>query len=230
MAIPPTSMTTRPAQTSAKSSHVEDAALQPFLQEQFDAADYLNTTLPSLSFSNTSQNAQSTRVSLPDLTTRTQTLVSQLNAQLSRLTTALDQLTDEILRSGSRLAYEVEILRGETTGLSDALREGLKEEMSLFVSPDLAGKASSPGTPSQSLITEREPALAPPGQSLTEPEYIQKLRTLTAVRARLETVIRVFGEAMQWPLAPSELASTASSFISVSAPTGTPEELSLIHI
>jgi hypothetical protein len=34
-----------------------------------------------------------------------------------------DQLTDEILRSGGRLAYEVEVLRGETIGLSETLTE-----------------------------------------------------------------------------------------------------------
>jgi hypothetical protein len=40
---------------------------------------------------------------------------------------------------------------------------------------------------------------------------------LSQVKARLEDVINVFGEAMKWPLAPSELSIT-SSLITVSAP------------
>jgi hypothetical protein len=50
-----------------------------------------------------------------------------------------------------------------------------------------------------------------------EPGFIQHLRMLSQVKARLEDVINVFGEAMKWPLAPSELSIT-SSLITVSAP------------
>ncbi|GAB7356512.1 hypothetical protein MBLNU459_g7261t1 [Dothideomycetes sp. NU459] len=214
------------ARVEAKSSHVEDAALQPFLQLRFDPVDYLNTTLPALTFAMQPRDVQSTRVSLSELSAQTQTLMSQLNAQTSRLTNTLNQLTDDILRSGGRLAYEVEILRGETVGLSDALNEGLREDINHFVpegsaasriqSPEIAPDISSDQAPRTTLEIST--------QASSEPEYIEKLRTLTSVRARLESVIKVFGEAMQWPVAPSEL-SMASSIISVSAPSsGGPEE------
>lgn len=198
----------------AKSSHVEDASLQPFLQAEFDAADYLNTTLPSLSFSNNNINttrdaqgqAQATRVSLADLTTRTQSLLSHLNAQTSRLTVTLNHLTDDILRSGTRLAYEVEMLRGETVGLSELLNQGLKEDIACFV-------------PEASTIPPEASSDQPASGVIAEPDYIVRLRTLTHVRARLDSVIQVFGSAMQWPLAPSDLESTSSSLISVTAPS-----------
>jgi len=118
----------------------------------------------------------------------------------------LTQLTDDIIRGGSRLAYDVEILRGETVGLSETLQDTLKDDISKFTAtakgPEVEAGPSDTDAP-------------------TEPEYIQSLRTLTLVRSRLDTVIKTFDAAMQWPLAPSELQS---SFISVSGPEVTPEE------
>lgn len=198
----------------AKSSYVEEVSLQPFLQATFDPADYLNATLPILTFSNAARDAQATRESLAELTTRAQSLMSQLNAQTSRLSNTLNQLTDDILRSGSRLAYEVDILRGETVGLSDALNEGLKNDIAHFMPDD-----------STSIGSREQTAHVTDTPNASEPEYIDKLRTLTKVRARLESVIQIFGEAMQWPLAPSEL-SVASSLISVSAPSAGGSEAS----
>jgi hypothetical protein len=164
--------------TKPKSSHTSDQLVQPFLQPDFDPATYLNTTLPSLSLSNTRSTNNSSAVTLPELSIQTQALLSQLNAQTNRLSNSLTQLTDEIIRSGARLAYEVEVLRGETTGLTDTLENGL-----------------------------------------------QSLRTLFTLRARLDSVIQVFGAATAWPVAPSEVSSggVASSFISVSAPEATEE-------
>ncbi|KAJ5111637.1 hypothetical protein N7532_002172 [Penicillium argentinense] len=46
-------------------------------------------------------------------------------------------------------------------------------------------------------------------------EYITNLRTLNQVRSRLEDVVLTFGDAMEWPLPPSEIFFS-SSFISVS--------------
>lgn len=202
------------APSAPKSSHVQDDALQPFLQDQFDPADYLNATLASLTFSNPSKD----RVQLAELSAQTQALISQLNAQTSRLTNTLTQLTDDILRSGSRLAYQVEMLRGETAGLSDALNDSLGPDMALFAPQtlhDSVGPATNDLAPDQAI----ESASVQP----QEPDCITKLRTLVMVRQRLDSVIKVFGEAMSWPIAPSEL--TSSSFISVSAPSaGGPEE------
>jgi len=176
------------------------AADNAFLQANFDAADYLNSTLPTLAVvSSTSKNAQYGRsVPLAELNAQLQSQLSQLNAQTTRLSNSLSQLTDEILRSGSRLAYEVEVLRGDTNGLSDALDHGLKEDVEMFAATQ-TGNTTAGETES----------------TTPEPDHLEKLRTLTAVRSRLDAVIKVFGDAMAWPVAPSELSS---SLISVSAP------------
>jgi hypothetical protein len=212
--------------TAPRSSHVSDAALAPFLQPSFDPADYLNETLPSLSLSG--RAAKGTAASLADLSSQTQDLLSQLNAQTTRLSAILTQLTDDILRSGGRLAYEVEVLRGETIGLTDVLKDGLKDDISKFVPGGLPVEAE----PSAAELSRRpsevqhiDDAAAEPPQDVPyqqppptdpTPDYITSLRTLTTVRSRLETVIKVFGEAMHWTIPPSDV-SLGSSLISVSA-------------
>ncbi|KAK4504098.1 hypothetical protein PRZ48_005013 [Zasmidium cellare] len=193
-----------------KSSHVSDPAIRPFLQPNFDPADYLNSTLPTLSISSTGSRGKA--VPLSDLSSQLQTLLSQLNAQTSRLSNTLTQLTDEIIRSGSRLAYEVEVLRGETLGLTDSFENDLKKDIETFVPSVQATKA--PNGEAEAAEEEQD---ATTTSAHNEPEFLNHLRELTTVRARLDSVIKTFGSAMQWPLAPSEL-SLASSFISVSAP------------
>ena len=195
------------ARVEPKSAHVSDSSIQPFLQQDFDPADYLNNALPSLSVSTTNRGTQSAQygrsVPLPELSSQLQSLLSQLNAQTSRLSTVLTQLTDEIIRSGGRLAYEVELLRGETIGLTDSLENGLKKDIELFAPNKDATQAAQTEDEDQSMQS-------------TDPEYLNSLKTLTSVRSRLDNVIKVFDSAMQWPLAPSELSLT-SSLISVSS-------------
>ena len=207
-----------PTTTSAdaRSSHVADSNIQPFLHDDFDPADYLNNALPPLS---TSSNARPTPSHVPnrpvplnELSTQLQTLLAQLNAQTSRLSNALTTLTDEILRSGGRLAYEVEVLRGETTTLTDSLDNGLKDDIELFTGPPREVQENA-----EADTEEQQPGQE---QGTLEPQYLTRLKTLTAVRANLDAVIKLFGEAMAWPLAPSDL-SLASSLISVSAPETT---------
>ncbi|KKZ64483.1 hypothetical protein EMCG_09535 [[Emmonsia] crescens] len=254
-----------PPPPPSSSSHL-DPTLSHFTDPTFDPVDYLNNILPplSLSFSlprasspqttTTTTAADSTAssppVSLAALSSQTQSLVSQLSAHNARLSNTLTQLTDEILRGGGRLAYEVEVLRGEAVGLSDALGEGLVADIGRFVPGGKILDTFTSTSTSTSTATnteaeaemEAEPAeTADDAQSQTrtqthekqqrqsqiketetepainEPLYLTHLRTLTNVRARLEQVIHTFGEAMEWPLAPSE-TSLASSFISVSAP------------
>jgi len=175
-----------------RSTHVADKTLQPFIQPTFDPAEYFNSVLPN------------DRVPLSELSTKTQTLLSQLNGQTAQLSNTLTQLTDEIIRGGSRLAYEVEILRGETLGFSETLTDTLKDDIALFRLHE----------PSSTSTVEDGPVA-------TEPTSIKELRMLTLVRSRLDSVIKVFGEAMQWPVAPSEVTS---SFISISGPEVTAEE------
>ncbi|KAI9810802.1 MAG: hypothetical protein M1832_001104 [Thelocarpon impressellum] len=183
------------------SAHVADPALRPFLAPTFDPIEYLNDSLPALSLS-PSAPATATTLTLPELSTQTQTVLSQLSAHTSRLSGTLTQLTDEILRSGSRLAYEVEVLRGETLGLSEALTEGLSEDVALFVPDGLTVAAGD---------KQHE------GGAADLPPYVTQLRTLSLVKDRLDTVIQIFGDAMEWTIPPSEVSIT-SSFISVSAP------------
>ncbi|KAF2170066.1 hypothetical protein M409DRAFT_51833 [Zasmidium cellare ATCC 36951] len=202
---------TSTSKVEPKSTHVSDSAIQPFLQPNFDPAEYLNSTLPTLSISTTGTRGKA--VPLSDLSSQLQTLLSQLNAQTSRLSNTLTQLTDEIIRSGSRLAYEVEVLRGETLGLTDSFENDLKKDIETFVLPSSNTDVHN-GDPA---APEDENTTTTPSQPPNDPDFLTHLRDLTTVRTRLDSVIKTFGSAMQWPLAPSEL-SLASSFISVSAP------------
>jgi hypothetical protein len=208
--------------TVSKSSHVADPALAPFLEQQFDPADYLNATLPSLSIPGATSRplkSNTNAVPLAQLSSQTQDLLSQLNAHTTRLSTILTQLTDDILRSGARLAYEVEVLRGETIGLTETLTDDLKDDIGKFLPGGIKAQAqaSEEEENTDTAAADQQPPLPEQDLSDTTPEYISDLRTLATVRNRLETVIKVFGEAMHWTLPPSEVSLT-SSLISVSAP------------
>ncbi|KAK0652165.1 hypothetical protein B0T16DRAFT_405573 [Cercophora newfieldiana] len=219
-----------------KSAHVADPFLHEFLNPSFDPAAYLNATFPPLSSS--SRPVQGA-VPLADLSIQAQSSLSQLNAHTTRLTSTLTQLTDDILRSGSRLAYEVELLRGEALGLSEALTEGLYDDIAKFVPGGLPDREpEGHGSPvhqrrlslvapaaiaaAEGLAAVSDDATAATGATKTpvtldEPSYISQLRTLTLVRSRLDSVIKTFGEAMEFVFPPSEV-SVSSSFLSVSAP------------
>ncbi|KAL2170487.1 hypothetical protein VTG60DRAFT_4773 [Thermothelomyces hinnuleus] len=236
-----------------RSQHVADPFLQDFLSPSFDAASYLNATLPPLQTSSRTSGSQGSAreaVPLAELSIQTQELLSQLNAHTTRLTNTLTELTNDILRSGSRLAYEVELLRGETLSLVETLSEGLEHDISRFVPGGVRDIMAEPkaGVDSHGTSAHQRrksilmaatagatraaaegtaapapaPAEGPAGQDETtsapsEPPYITQLRTLTLVRSRLESVIKTFGDAMEFVFPPSEL-SVSSSFLSVSAP------------
>ncbi|KAL8282236.1 hypothetical protein RB597_009776 [Gaeumannomyces tritici] len=247
------------------SAHVADPFLEDFLDpSSFDPVAYLNSVLPPLQPSTGSSGGSGGRssatgrgggsqqqqpVTLAELSAQAQTQVSQLNAHTTRLANTLTQLTDEILRSGSRLAYEVELLRGETLGLAETLAEGLQDDIAKFVPGGIAAhqqqqqqqqqQARPKSSGGVSAGAEPQPSEGPPGTPATatagdatatataapdggpqrppEPPYIARLRTLTLVRARLDSVIKTFGEAMEFVFPPSEV-SVSSSFLSVSAP------------
>ena len=193
-----------------RASTFVDASLTPFIQPSFDPATYLNSALPPIYLSSTPvSHRQPGSATLSDLSAHTNQLLSQLNAQASRLTNVLTQLTDEILRSGGRLAYEVEVLRGETTGLSETLDETLRNDVSLFVPGGLSTAKTTDETASIPPAERTHPAV---------PDYITSLRTLSTVRARLATVVTLFGEAMRWTLPSTDTTSIGNAFISVSAP------------
>ncbi|KAK2780349.1 C4-dicarboxylate transporter/malic acid transporter [Colletotrichum kahawae] len=214
-----------------KSSHVADDFLQDFLDPTFDPAAYLNASLPPLqpSSHHASRNGGQT-VPLADLSNEAQTLLSQLNVHTTRLSGTLTQLTDDILRSGSRLAYEVELLRGETLSLAETMNDTLQDDIKKFVpgglseatkdapskTTDAEERRASVGMPKTEEATAATVSTEDEG-AVEEPPYIKQLRILTVVRSRLDSVIKTFGDAMDFVFPPSEL-SVSSSFLSVSAP------------
>ncbi|KAF9893161.1 hypothetical protein FE257_012573 [Aspergillus nanangensis] len=205
-----------------------------FSDPSFDAADFLNDVLPPLTLASSQSLAPrgAGAVSLPEMSTQLQTILSHVNAQNVLHSNNLTHLADEILRSGSRLAYEVEVLRGETIGLSETLSEVLREDIEKFVpgATTTGGEITQEGAAAAAAaeqIPPREGEEENPDQdtnptAVQDPEYITKLRTLNQVRTRLEEVVQTFGDAMEWPLPPSETSLT-SSFISVSGPDSGPE-------
>lgn len=208
-----------------KSTHTSDEFLKEFLSPKFNPASYLNAKLPKLatkSASGTSQTA-SGAVPLIELSKQANTLLSQVNAQTTRLSETLTQLTDDILRSGSRLAYEVELLRGETLGLSEALNETLKDDIQVFIPEGLNGIGEKQLAPEQapgdkaSNITDLAIPTSESNTTSLDPLPVQQLKTLTLVRSRIDTVVKTFGDAMDFVFPPSEVSVT-SSFLSVSAP------------
>ncbi|KAI1740486.1 hypothetical protein F4680DRAFT_89506 [Xylaria scruposa] len=224
------------AHLEPKSAHVSDPFLQSFLSPAFSPADYLNSTLPSLQTS--ARTNDPSQVPLAELSAQAQTQLSQLNAHTTRLTNTLTQLTDEILRSGSRLAYEVELLRGEALSLSETLTDTLHDDVVKFVPGGLQEetaetKGSDAVTTQSTSTSQRRISGATPAAANTEgaapvgtdgvardtkdPAFISQLQTLTLVRSRLDTVVKTFGDAMEFVFPPSEL-SVSSSFLSVSAP------------
>ncbi|KAL1877660.1 hypothetical protein Plec18167_004626 [Paecilomyces lecythidis] len=227
MAISQTSASGPAASSEAgpRSQSQLDPALKHFADPSFDPVDLINDALPPLVLASSQAHAarSSDSVPLSELSSQTQSLLSQWSAQNVRLSNILTQLTDEILRSSGRLAYEVEVLRGEALGLSDALTESLHGDIQKFVPEGLAENLAqtniTKGTANSTDLeeTEDDQAKQKNGEAVSDPEYITKLRTLGQVRSRLEDVVHLFGEAMEWQLPPSEL-SIASSFISVSAP------------
>lgn len=206
-----------------------------FADPNFDPAEFLNESLSPLTVASLQPNASRAPGSVPltELSAQVQSLLSQISAQNVRLSSTLSQLSDEILRSGGRLAYEVEVLRGETIGLSETLTDVLRDDISKFVP-----RSSTESSATRKIENEEDAAVAATTTAATEeaqpeaknttdtqqtsatttdPEYITNLRTLSQVRSRLEDVVQTFGDAMEWPLPPSEI-SFSSSFISVSGP------------
>ncbi|KAJ5266879.1 hypothetical protein N7478_009687 [Penicillium angulare] len=218
--------------STARAAKVPQPETTPnFADPSFDPADFLNESLSPLTVASLQPNASRVPGSVPltELSAQVQSLLSQISAQNVRLSSTLSQLSDEILRSGGRLAYEVEVLRGETIGLSETLTEVLRDDITKFVpesSKDSTSATRKVGVEEETAddstsIKEEEAedvkSEQGKGAAVADPEYITNLRTLNQVRSRLEDVVQTFGDAMEWPLPPSEI-SFSSSFISVSGP------------
>lgn len=171
--------------------------------DRFDAVSFLNENLPVLSLG--SQNAVKSNRSeqLQATSTEVNSQLSKYNAYNIRTSAELTTLTDEILRGSNRLAYEVEVLRSDVNSLYDLLSETLRDDIQYFVKDDIS---------SEKQATDEDTT-----QPSHNPEFMQQLRQLGHIKSRLEEVIRVFGEALKFPIPPSDV-SMASSLISVSAP------------
>ncbi|KAL7933521.1 hypothetical protein V8C35DRAFT_304643 [Trichoderma chlorosporum] len=214
-----------------KSQHTSDEFLQDFLSPSFDPVSYLNASLPPLSHKSSVPSNHNV-VPLAELSTQAQTLLSQLDAHTTRLSDTLTQITDDILRSGSRMSYEVEMLRGEALSLEELLFEKLADQISMFVpgglqkegeakedeeKPKEKKKLLDEGGEESEAKAVAKPETQVAGAGGLEPESIKQLRTLTLVRERLDSVIKIFGDAMEFTFPPSEV-SVSSGFLSVSAP------------
>ena len=201
-----------PAQLSREPSRpsvvplANDSSIQGFAGIEFDPVSFLNDSLPALPPSTPFRLDQAYQKDsfLQEVATQTQVFLTGLNAHNIRFAGALSQLTDEIIRSGSRLAYEVEVLNADANALQECLTDTLRVDIQKFTS---AGGND---------VSAREEQLNGAASGI-DPEFISQLRMLGQVKARLEEVIEVFGKAMNWPLPPSELSLT-SSLISLSPP------------
>ena len=212
--------------------------MQDVLDPSFDPASYLNAALPPLSRRTGAVSAGQTSTladaaSLTELSTQAQILLTQLNVHTTRLSNTLTVLADDILRSGSRLAYKVELLRGETLSLTETLHETLQDDIRTFIPEGLPAASGTGGGEAVALdgsdSMQREPEKSSAEAEVEaeaegsmqgkpqDPEFIQKLQTFTLVKTRLESVIKVFGDAMEFTFPPSEV-SVGSGFLSVSAP------------
>lgn len=214
-----------------KSTHTSEEFLQDFLDPAFDPAQFINSTLPPLQQRSAAGRSASDVAPLAELSTQAQSLISQLNAHTSRLSNTLTQLTDDILRSGSRLAYEVELLRGETLSLQETMNETLQDDIKRFIpqglqeaveARNIAAAAAAAAAKEEKGSVPTTPATpAKPTEvevkDTQDPEFIKQLQTLTLVRSRLDSVIKTFGDSMEFVFPPSEL-SVSSGFLSVSAP------------
>ncbi|OAP59391.1 hypothetical protein AYL99_06689 [Fonsecaea erecta] len=180
---------------------------------QFDPVDFLNDSLPSLNLSSQIQNLKTSKsTQIQSASSDSLALLTSLNTISIRASSELTSLTDEIIRSGNRLAYEVEVLRGDANGFHELLTDSLRHDISQFVNNEVTGNVP----PTLNSEADDEGTL----QNVeleNEPDFMTRLRLLGKVKARLESVITIFGEAMKWPIPPSEL-SMASNLISVSSP------------
>lgn len=157
--------------TTSNPPSLSDPSLQPFTSSTFSPTTYLDSILPPLSppaILTPTRRPDTSAATLASLSTQTTTLLSTLDVHTQHLLTHLQTLSDEILRLTPRLGYEIDVLR------SDA--EGLKE---------VVEKANDGETGLRRVIED-------------EPEGLKKLMMLSKVRERVEEVVKVFGEAMEW--------------------------------
>jgi hypothetical protein len=107
------------------------------------------------------------------------------------------------------------VLRGDVNGLHELLSESLRQDIKLFVGDQVAAGHIEPSSNGDGPTLEGVGETQDVNVLNYDPDFMIQLRMLGKVKARLEAVITIFGEAMKWPMPPSDMSS---SLISVSAP------------
>ncbi|KAL8822447.1 MAG: hypothetical protein Q9191_006817, partial [Dirinaria sp. TL-2023a] len=167
--------------------------------------------------------------------------ISALVARTSTLSNTLTALTDDILRCSSRLAYEVELLRGEAVALVESLTlvneddgEGkdFNGAIRRFVPRGLSVQHVQPledePEREKETVGNREQS-EPEEKGLKQregkeaQEAIERLRTLLHVKSQLQATTQAFNAALSFPLPPSLLSGPASSLIAVNPPDADPK-------
>lgn len=201
----------------SKPPNLSDKTIEKLYDTDFSPVDFLNSTLPALSLPGHTSAGKSGRLpQLQDVALEVQSLLSKLNTHNIRTSSQLTQITDEILRSGSRLAYEVEILRGDINSLYRTIAETLREDINQFVQENPIASTHTPGTETQG--GNEGGLLDMKNQTTALPPFIEQLQTLQTAKSRLEQTIKTFDAAMRWPLPPPPSPTLPASIISVSAP------------
>lgn len=167
-----------------------------FEQENFDPVEYLNGKLPSLTASAAGNAATRNRVqgagrenttgSLSSLSSSMHTLLSQLSVRSTTLSGEFTRATDEILRVGGRLEYEVDVLKGEVNGLHEILTEKLEADIQRFTQQPKGIEDEDGETEELDGLTDPRDAALPP--------VLAQLKMLLTVRNRLDAVVKIFGE------------------------------------
>lgn len=240
---------------STPNIHLNDPLLAPFLSPTFSPIAYLNSTLPTFSHNPApspsaapkSPSSTITQSSLANLTSTTQSQISTLAARTTTLSETLTALTDDILRCSSRLAYEVELLRGEAVALVESLTltdeddgsgKSLNSAIRRFAPRGLSVLQKGIG-PAGALenVPEREMEKQGIGkgednaqeedekqkEGKEAQEAIERLRTLQHVKSQLQATTQTFSAALSFPLPPSLLSGPASSLITVNPPDTDPK-------
>ena len=153
-------------------------------------------------------NSNPNALPLSQIHPRTASLLSALDIQTHRLITHLQILTDEILRVALRLSYEIEVLRGGVVGLGEDLGK-VGRKVARF-NPSVPKGSSDATFDGQG------------GPNNTKSEVLKRLETLSTIRARLEEVIAIFREVMNWPLpiaASENTTQSTNSILSINSPS-----------
>ncbi|KAI5797781.1 hypothetical protein EDC01DRAFT_721700 [Geopyxis carbonaria] len=187
------------ASTEPGHPHLSDPALAPFLLSTFTPASYLNSVLPPLlppavlsppSSSSSSSSTPSSSTPPSSSSSRPSAVpLAPLSSQTTTLLSTLDVHTQRLLTTLQTLTEEI-----------------------LRISPRLGYEVDLLRSDVGALGEELSTLAGPVRESGSAPESLARLQMLARVRERVEEVVRVFGDAMDWSLdEPTNATSTSTS-------------------